>query len=659
MNYEIAYSGTGDSKHGKILSAILDRVTLSENEMSNNFDRYRKAEQKYLLYKKKTKQDQAADDQRKAGKDEFTTIVVPASYALLLTAHTYWCSVFLQRAPIFQYDGRHGEGQNKTRAMESMIQYQVRVGKMVPDFYVWLLDVGRYGVGILGNYWAEEYVIQNEIAEVEVTEAGVPTGKFEKAFQRKKVPGYKGNKVYNILPYDFLPDPRVAMSKLQDGEFCGRKTNISWNDLVKGKADGKYFNTDKVKGIYATQDTTAQRFMADDGMQPDVTGMTLTPKGGKQHFVDIIEMTIELVPKDWGLGSSEYPEKWVFTVAGRKVIIGAQPLGMLHDKFPFHVLEAEVDGYKQASRSILEVSDPLNDVLSWLFNSHMHNKRAMLNDKLIYDPSKVVVKDINDPRPGSRIRLKPSAYGTDARMAVHQLQTHDSTMQNLQDTGVVSSLMQRMLGISDDLAGQASPSSRRSATEFRGTTGFSANRLQNMANYFSVTGWDSLSECLVKSTQQLYDGEMTVKVAGDTVAGVENVTVSPEDIAGFFDFIPADGTLPVDRMEQAQFLQQAIMGAMQIPGLASQYRLGDMFEEASRLAGIKNIGKFKIEVVDDAVVAQMIDAEKLRPMGNSGGTDANTGAAGGTFSQLAGTGESPAGATGFPGMGNPTAGGQG
>lgn len=650
MNYEIPYGKEKSSKHGKILSAIIDRVTLSETEMSNNFDRYREAEKKYLLYKKKTPQDKEADARRKAGEDGLTTIVVPASYALLLTAHTYWCSVFLQRAPIFQYDGRHGEGQNKTRAMESMIQYQVRVGKMVPAFYVWLLDVGRYGIGVLGNFWAEDFIVQNEIAEVEIQEAGVGTGEFKKAFQRKKVPGYKGNKVFNILPYDFLPDPRVAISKLQDGEFCGRKTNISWNELMKGKANEKYFNTDAVKGMYASTDSTNQRFMADSGMQPDVTPMTLTPKGGKQNFVDIIEMTIELIPKDWGLGESDYPEKWVFTVAGRKIIIGAQPLGMLHDKFPFHVLEAEVDGYKQASRSILEVSDPLNDVLSWLFNSHMHNKRAMLNDKLIYDPSRVVVKDINDPRPGGRIRLKPSAYGTDARTAVHQLNTHDSTMQNLQDTGVVSGLMQRMLGISDDLAGQASPSSRRSATEFKGTTGFSANRLQNMANFFSVTGWDSLSECLVKSTQQLYDGEMTVKVAGDTVAGVDNVTVTPEDIAGFFDFIPADGTLPVDRMEQAQFLQQAIVNAIQIPGLATQYRLGDMFEEASRLAGIKNIGKFKVEVVDDAVVAQMIDAEKLRPAvggATQGGTGGQPGPAGDTFSQLAATGASTAGATGF------------
>jgi hypothetical protein len=59
-------------------------------------------------------------------------------------------------------------------------------------------------------------------------------------------------------------------------------------------------------------------------------------------FYGVLEFAWELIPADWGLGSGKVPEKWVFTVGNDAVIIGAQPLGYYHNKFPFQVLEYEI-----------------------------------------------------------------------------------------------------------------------------------------------------------------------------------------------------------------------------------------------------------------------------------------------------------------------------
>ena len=445
MAYEIKYDSNGTSSHGRVLKAILERVRLSETKMSDHFDRYREMEKKYLLYKKKP-EDKLGTAVKKANQDQYEAVTIPATYSQLLTAHTYWTNVFLNQPVTFQMSGTDGQGVKKEQAMESMLQYQVTKGKMMPALMVWLLDVGRYGVGIIGNYWAEDFTMQTDLVDVEEEEDGVATGNVVQRLRRRRYTNYEGNKVYNVLPYDALPDPRVALIKLQEGEFFGRKVTMSWNDIKRGQSAGDYFNIDELERMAHEATRKDQRFSAQtNDEQPDPSGRL--QNGGRSQssssFVDVIEMHIDLIPREWDLGDSDFPEKWVFTVANKRVIIGATPSGMIHNKFPFHVLEYEVDGYKQQSRGVLEVGQDLNNVLDWLFNSHMFNKRAVLNNQFVYDPSRVVERDLQRREPGKLIRLKPTAYGTDVRTAISQLPVSDVTTQNFQDANIVEGQLQR------------------------------------------------------------------------------------------------------------------------------------------------------------------------------------------------------------------------
>jgi hypothetical protein len=70
-------------------------------------------------------------------------------------------------------------------------------------------------------------------------------------------------------------------------------------------------------------------------------------------------------------------------------------------------------------RSMLEQLKPLNDVLTWLFNSHFYNVRKALNDQFVIDPSRIMMRDALDPEPGRMMRLKPTAYGTDPKSSDH------------------------------------------------------------------------------------------------------------------------------------------------------------------------------------------------------------------------------------------------
>lgn len=616
LGYKIPYNKGTSSKHDQILVAVMDRVKLSETNISTHFDRWREAEKYYMLYKKVNDKDLKAVSKFAEGETDFTSVVMPYSYAMLLTAHTYMVNVFLNKDPIFQVQGTNGDGVEKEMAMEAMLQYQVKVGDMEVPLFIWLLDTLRYGVGIVGNYWCDEVIPQSFLVEEDEVIDDVVTGKKKTVMKYRLKDGYKGNKMFNILPYDFLPDPRVPYSKLQDGEFVGRKFKLSWNEMVRREKSGLYFNVEECRSLLGSTSKDNERHHSIDQDQTLGIETTLNPKGLKTGDVNAIEMTIEIVPKEWGLSEGEYPEKWVFTIVEKRVIVGCQPLGYLHNKFPIHVNEAEADGYKQEARGLLEVGKPMNDIMTWLFDTHMYNKRQVMNNQFVVDPQRVVMKDLQTKNPGKLIRLKPTAYGQDVRSVISQLPVSDVTTQNYQDVSIVEKQLQRTVGINDDISGQSSPSSRRSATEFRGTTSQSANRLANMAYYFSITGFRSLCQCLVGSTQQMYNVEMKVKVAGDNIKGAESITVNPDDIAGQFDMMAIDGSMPIDRMAQAQFWQQVLMATGQDPELQMQYRRADIFSYMARLAGLKGIDKFKMNVISDEELTALIKQQMVAGVTN-------------------------------------------
>lgn len=624
----------------------MERVDLSETRMGMNYPKWQELEEKFMLHRTKSKRDKENDAK---GKDNYQSIDVSFSYTLMMTAHAYYVNTFLARPVVFPIDSVNGEGAIKEQIVESLLQYQVRKGNILPALMVWFLDVSRYGVGIVCDYWTEEFKTKTTIIEEPEMVDGVPTGKQRTGTQTERIPGYKGNKVFNVLPYDFLPDPRVPMMKVQEGEFVGRRVTVSWNEFLRRYATGEYINKEQA---YKLQGRGAKKNNRSTAMSEntvsDITYETDSPKGIKNSELYCVEMVIEIIPKDWGMiNGSDYPEKWVFTVANRELIIGARPLGRRDDIFPFHVLEQEIDGYFHNSRGLLEINQDMNDTLSWLLNSHMYNKEQAIYNQFVYDPSKVVQKDLLRREPGKMVRLKPTAYGTDVRAAISQLPVNDVTMQNYQDTQVIERMMQRTVGINDDVAGTSQGSSRRSATEFRGTTQFSADRLADSVIYFSVTGFQSLARSLVSTSLDNYTDEMTVKIAGDNIPTkldlqtgqftLENgaVTFTPEDIAGEYDLVPTDGTAPIDRGMQSQMYLQYMQQALAIPGFAEEYRLPSLMRFIMKNAGLTGIDRFKIRTLSDDELLAIIKEDKLngnrqanpQAGGTQGGGGGNAGVA--------------------------------
>lgn len=615
----------GTPAHRKLEEAIASRLRLSQQKMSNRYEQMARNEETFQAYIPTKEIDRLRKNARlQNGTMDYTTVEIPHAYAVLMTAHTYFTSVFLSRDPVLQLSGRHGEGETNRVAIESLLNYQMVTGENILPLFIWLLDPGKYGFGVIGHSWYKDTVLTRKWVEKPVTFFGMPVpGKKQTVEELEETVGFEGNKLYNIRPQDFLPDPRVALVHFQKGEFCARYVEVPWHEIYEGRCSpenpsGRYFNyssllrmrTDRTAG---QQGGTPTRDIGSSAVttlpvQDEVEGFDI-PVG----FVKSHEFAIRLCPKDWGIGPSSRQEVWMFNRSTNGVVFGAQPLGEFTNKFPYDILVDEIDGYSVFPRSQIERVKPLNDVISWLINSHMYNVRATMNNQFVVDPSMLVMKDVTNPNPGKIIRLRPEMYGRDVRTAISQLVTSDVTRNHIGDVQTFLQFIERLTGVNDSVMGMLQGGDRKTATEVRTSTSFGVNRLKTQCEWFSTVGFGPLTMRLTQRTQQYYDTPRKYKLVGDTALLAPNFgIITPEQIAGFWDYVPVDGTLPVDRFAQATLWNQLIGQMAAAPQILAKYDIARIFAWVAQLAGVKNMAQFELQPMQQ--IQQSVQAGNSVPI---------------------------------------------
>lgn len=611
-------SEKGMRLHDKLRKRLVSRLKMAEQDQQKQHKRWKEAEESILAYLPESAADSRRRIRRENGEPQYTTIQIPYTFAQVMAAHTYWTSVFLGRTPVHQVAGRHGEGEMQIQAVESLLDYQLVTGKNLGPYYLWFYDAAKYGHGTLGEFWDQEMVQFGTIEEVE----DPLTGEMQKVQTTQRVRGYTGHRFYNISPYDFFKDPRVTMGNVQKGEFCAVRQRVMWSDVVRRKAQGLYTNVDKLRGRSSHHDRNASESPHSSQLERPFDNWAINEGNDLRHpaVVTVFEVYVELVAKEWELGPSDFPEKWVFTITeDHDVIIGAQPLGMMHGEFPVGILEPEIEAYGSYNRGIPEIQRPVQQTMDWLVNTHMYNVRSALNNQFIVDPTRIYMKDVEKGGPGFVFRLKPEGFGQDVRSMFMQVPVNDVTRTHMQDLQQMFGIGERVFGINDQILGMLTGSGRKTATEVRTSTGFGVNRLKTNSEYMSATGFAQHAQRIIKGSQQFYDVDLKLRIVGDLAqqAGAGFLNVTPDSIMGSYDFVAVDGNLPIDRFAQVTLWKELFQQIVTMPQIMMKYDLAKIFAWVAQLAGIKNINQF--QVMPNDVLAQQAQAGNLIPFPGGGG----------------------------------------
>lgn len=569
------------------------------------------------------------DDKRKP-----ISIVFPYTYAILETLMSYMMAAF-GIDPMFRYEGVGPEDITGAFLLEKLINLQIIRSKVLLNLHTMFRDSNAYGIGVVSPQWDRKVgkkIVKRPIGYADATGTTYSIGE---ETDTEDVVLFEGNTLVNVDPYRYLPDPTVPIHDVQRGEFVGWVSTTNFYDKLSQEnsdQEGYTFNVKYLKSLEHKHTTIFRNTPSDGGVMS---------RGSRRHGdalldretvsnVDDIHMYVKLIPKEWKIGKSEKPEKWLFTVSNDSILTQIKPLGLLHDMFPVCVAAPDFDGYSPVSFSRLEILSGMQTVIDWMFNSHIANVRKAINDMLIVDPFLLNMKDLESPEPGKLIRLRRPAWGKgQAKDAVHQLVVNDITANNLKDVNFVIEYMQQIMGVDSASMGslRTGGPERLTSSEFRGTTQAATSRLERVAKVTGMQAMQDIGYMFAFNCQQLIGEETWLRSVGDWPKTIMEelgpnvqkgrVAVKPSDLYISYDVIPRDGSVPGGNFNESWLkLYEMVIGDAQ---LRQQVDILRLYEHIAVNLGMKNVSDFRVQPVQvgtapDEQIQQQVQAGNMVPL---------------------------------------------
>jgi len=603
--------------HNTVKEYLLQRLRYSEDEMERFYARWEVNELKIQAYINLPDWEKALKELNDSGAPpKVTRVVIPYSFATISTITTFLLHVFAGRKPMFQIGTYKDETMEATQYMEQKLQYDSDHTRLVKQLWHFLQDTQTYGLGVLLNLWKVEVGqrTRRPNREFEALDGGMVV---RKTRERENIITYEGNEIVSLDPYLFFPDPSVSMSEVnKKGEYAFWRLYQGKHKLLRMQAQGQ------LKWVEHASEHSRDRdnVRSNRGLISRGRGIAGVPDSmvgtSVQHPYRVDQGTIDIIPNELGLSDSQRVEKWLFTILNEDQIVQAEPFDTDHDMHPVCVSEPYALGHGFGEPGMADYLAPLQDVISWFFNSHIDNVRKVLNDMLIVDPSQIEMQDLKNPEPGKLIRLKRAAFGQDVRGAVQQLQVQDVTSGHISDANEILRLGQLLSAVNDNILGVQDAGGRKTATEVRQSGEAGASRLAAQARIISSEAITDLTEMMTLNNQQFLSDEFYMRVAGKDAVEAKNIT--PDLMVGDFNFPVHDGTLPMDRVALLDAWKEIFTVAVQDEQIRQAYSIPKIFEHIAELGGARNIESFRLTVMPDRAVQQQEQAGNAVPIGQQG-----------------------------------------
>ncbi len=621
VNYEYRYPPGLDlnphkALHRRLKEAILERANLSQEHMSQRYTEWEEIKKMLTLYMPLS---EAEKLDRNRDSRTPVSIVVPMAYAHEETLLTYWTMAMIQ-SPIFQYRGQGPEDVIGAIKMEKHVEWQSAKMKHALAIHTMGRDAFRYGFGPVSVRWT----VETGKKWTPISIMGLNLGLGNRETEGITL---EANELDAIDPHLYLPDPNVPVEDVQSGEFVGIRNRENLPALLarEQRQPDLYFNVKycrHITGISSLLYDNTLDYTEDkkrDTFAYPVDNSVLRP-------MDTISMYINLIPAEWGLGDSEYPEKWMFTLVGDEIIIQAGKIDFKHGKFPVAVAAPDYDGHSLLPLGRIETMMGIQTVVNFLFNSHVANIRKAVNNMILLDPERVNLLDVLDTRFGMIARTRRSHWGQGIKDVMEQFPVTDVTRGHMADVAQILDFAPQVSGATQNLQGiMRTTSERRSASEARDTRVSALSRMERIARIAGIQAMQELGNMIAHNTQQFATMEIYAEVMGkweeilqSEFGGIivnDRLPIRPDDLLVNFDVIALDGSLP--KAEFAPEMLQLLQIAQTNPVVSVNLDQWRFFKSIARRMGITEIDEFRMKQMP-AMNAQVMPNEQVAAQAQAG-----------------------------------------
>jgi len=588
--------------HSKLVMKILDKAMRGYQQMASKHSEWDEINSMLKAY---VHPEELKENDADGG---YNKIIVPVSKITLETILTYMMAAFIQD-PIWTYGGTGPEDIVKAQLHQDIVNIHSRRYTHPMKLYTGMRDMFAYGIGASHAKWHTELSRQTTLnPETLQREAGdlVVIG--------------EGNDLMEIDPYRLILDPNVPAHDPQRGEFIGWVSRTTYPRLrnLELQNPDMFFNVQYLKKMDGTsgnftREGSERRF--GDPTSPDL-----------ERPIDVLWLYVDLIPEEWKLGKGKEPEKWLFALAGDAVIISARPTGLHHGQFPVAVGAPDTDGYSALPISRLGTVHDLQEHVNFLFSSHIENVKRSVNNELIYDPMMLNEKDMLDPKPGKRIRLRKAAWGRGGIDSYWgQIKIQDLTQNNMSDVAFLRALGNEAAGTPDAVRGNVvNQGPRISSAQAQAARTSQLSRLEKDAQLISWQYMRPLGRMFVAHNQQFMTEPVfldTTGQLGDTLRQIFPGQQAPNNqlrvefrdlLGGPLDVMVGDGTIP--GREDAQSWIQFLQVAGSVPQVLQSLDMNRLIMHIARQLGAKSVDQFintQVQVLPEEQVQRRVQAGNL------------------------------------------------
>lgn len=608
----------GTKLHDDLRDEILVRAEEAREVMQRKAERWAELEKLMAVYVDLDATERAI---KKKNERKPLPIVIPAAFAMVETNMSFLVKAFLDSMPVHGLQPRSSEDTYGTILLEMLLDWQTQTFSNDLAHYRAFRDAQVYGFGVSVFRWAEKWGWR----------PGKPS--FEDTVLYYADPNYRpddvwdmlyeGNEAENIDPRLYWPDPNVPIDKPQRAEFISWMEITNTTNLLELERDGFLFNCK-----YAAEIDCQSRLMDRNKVIENVIRAgNETNATNRLNPAHVLWMTINLVPKRWGLGFSEYPEKWVFALAGDEVIVQARPMGLRHNCYPVAVAAPDSTGRDVTPLSRLELAQGLQQYIDWMMAAYMEAQRVDINGRFLIDPSLINMHDLADTE-RRFIRARRSQWGK-GRLAdaMTQLQTTGNINNNIPAAATMMQFLKETTGAVDNMQGiLQTRGGDRSATEAKAANMGALSKLERMAWMLSRQYMRSAGYLMASQTQQLLSRTQYLRIVGAREQELRSeygltdpsVLVDPLQLAVDFDVVVQDNTIPTG--DFADSWMQVFQATAANPTLQQIISLPRVFLHLARILGAKNLQGFMQSknvvplVADNSAVLAQAQAGNLVPV---------------------------------------------
>jgi hypothetical protein len=527
----------------------------------------------------------------------FQNMVVPVVMPQVEAAVVHQTSVFLTGSPIFGVVAGPAFI-DEALQMESVLEANSIRGGWARQLMMSFRDGAKYNFMPIEASWGREVTWAVETSVQKNLKEGTPVEVI-----------WTGNTLTRLDPYNTFYDNKVAAADVyRYGEYAGYTQFFSRIRLKSFIAELPDKIISSIVPAFESGKTSAPSGGGEtlSYFVPDVNPAILDDnfalgetdwlawanlagdKKSKIDYKDSYEVTTlycKILPSEFGLvvPNSNTPTIYKIILVNHEHIIYAELQTNAHNWLPILIGAPQEDGLDTQTKSLAENGIPFQQLATSYMTSIIESRRRAINDRVLFDPSRITAAHINSPNASAKIPVRPAAYGKKISDAVYQFPFRAD-----QDAGAMQQI-QGIVALANVTNGQ-NQAQQGQFTKGNRTLEEFDTIMQN------ANGRDQLVSILIEHQtfmpmKQIFKLNILQFQGGTTVYNRDKdvaVEIDPVKLRlAVLDFRVSDGLTPASKLLNSEAFGAAMQALGQNPQLGAGYNMAPMFSYFMKTQGAK------------------------------------------------------------------------